>query len=232
MASPQLENGYTRFANELMAALAMTRIPGEARQILDTVLRKTYGWQKKEDQISISQFHEATGIKKPSIIRAMKILLSMKLIIVSKKANSKGHVYEFNKNYESWQPLAKKLTFTKKLTSVSNNAKNRLPKSYPQKKKENTKEIHVLLFDEFWENYPPRNGKKLEKQKTFEAYCRLSDSDVSACNQAVKNYANSEGIRQRIGIRDPKRFLKDEFWKDWIGPEKLFLPKLEGDDRP
>ncbi len=221
MASPQLENGFTEIANEIMEALAKTRTPGEPRQVLDVILRKTYGWHKKKDRISISQFHETTGIKKPSIIRAIKTLLAMKLIIVSEKANSMGHEYEFNKDYETWQPLAKKLTFTKKLTGVSEKANNRLQKSYPQKKKETlTKERYAPFFEEFWKNYPARNGKKLEKSETLRKYCTLTEADLSVCNQAVINYANSESIQKGIGIKDPKRFLKDDYWREWIEPEK------------
>lgn len=113
MAAPQAENGFTRIANDILEALARIRIPGEARQILDVILRKTYGWGKKEDHISLSQFHEATGIKKPSIIRAIKQLLAMKLIIVSEKANAKGQVYAFKKDFDSWQPREKRVTVKK-----------------------------------------------------------------------------------------------------------------------
>lgn len=164
MASPQVENGYTAIANEIMDELIKIRVPGEAMQILLVILRKTYGWGKKEDHISLSQFYEATGMKKPSIIRAIKQLLAIKLISVSEKANRKGQLYEFNKDYDTWQPLAKKLMLAKKLTDVSNNAngvsekaKNRLQKSYPQKQKTtltktNTKtkrrEIEFILPDD------------------------------------------------------------------------------------
>ena len=47
MANPQKENGYTSIANDIVEALAGIRIPGEARQCLDVILRKTYGWNKK-----------------------------------------------------------------------------------------------------------------------------------------------------------------------------------------
>jgi len=37
----------TWFADEILEKLAMIRISGEARQMLDVILRKTYGWGKK-----------------------------------------------------------------------------------------------------------------------------------------------------------------------------------------
>jgi len=79
MANPQKENGYTAIANEIMDALIKIRVPGEAMQILLVILRKTYGWNKRQDAISLSQFFKDTGMKKPSIIRLSKI--------VSNKAN-------------------------------------------------------------------------------------------------------------------------------------------------
>ena len=96
MSNPQLEDGYIKIANTVMEALAKTRIPGEAMQVLLVILRKTYGFNKKEDNISLSQFHSATGIKKPSIIRAVKLLENMKLIY--KKANKQITSYRFNKD--------------------------------------------------------------------------------------------------------------------------------------
>ena len=61
MTTPQLENGYIKIATELYDALCGIRIPGEARQVFDVILRKTYGWNKKKDAIALSQFVEATG---------------------------------------------------------------------------------------------------------------------------------------------------------------------------
>lgn len=76
MASPQIENGFLKIANDIWDALARIRISGEEWQILNVVIRKTYGFNKKEDRISLSQFALSTGLKKPNIIRARQKLLS------------------------------------------------------------------------------------------------------------------------------------------------------------
>ena len=52
MANPQAENGHTDIANEIVEALARTRISGTETQLLWVIFRKTYGWHKKEDEIS------------------------------------------------------------------------------------------------------------------------------------------------------------------------------------
>ncbi len=108
MASPQKDNGYTAIANETMEALSRFRIPGEQRQVLDFILRKTYGFNKKEDAISLSQFVKGTGLKKPNIVRSLSTLLSKKIIAVIKNDNKPAHVYKFNKNYDVWKPVFKK----------------------------------------------------------------------------------------------------------------------------
>ena len=112
-ASPQAEDGFTRIANETMEALARIRIPGEARQPLDCILRKTYGFCQKEDAIPLSQFVLATGLSKVAVCKALKKLLSLNLI--TKKGNGFITRYRFQKNYLKWNPLPKKVTLPKKV---------------------------------------------------------------------------------------------------------------------
>ena len=115
-ANPQVENGHTDIANELMEEFAKTRIPGEARQVLDFILRKTYGWHKKEDAISLSQFMEGTNLKKQPIVRSLYKLLQMHLIIKQKK--NKVTYYSFNKDYDQWKPLSKKMMTFLRVSSL------------------------------------------------------------------------------------------------------------------
>lgn len=108
MASPQLANGFVRLANQTYEALAKYRIPGEARQVMDFIIRKTYGWNKSEDVIPLSQFVVGTGLKKATVCRAINKLVHLKLII--KKDNDRGTSYRFNKDFDEWVPLSKKIT--------------------------------------------------------------------------------------------------------------------------
>ena len=114
MASPQKENGFVPIANEIMTAFGRIRIAGEARQMLDVILRKTYGYHKKQDQISTSQFMQLTGLPNFTIHKCRKKLLDMNLITVTKKGNSQILTYSFQKDYEKWKVLPKKVTVTKK----------------------------------------------------------------------------------------------------------------------
>jgi phage replication O-like protein O len=116
MASPQIEDGFTRIANELMEALARHNVPGEVTRIVLVILRKTYGFNKKEDAIPLSQFCLSTGMKKPNSIRAIKKALAMKLII--RTANGSIPLYRFNKDFDTWQPLSEQITLSKRIKNV------------------------------------------------------------------------------------------------------------------
>lgn len=107
MANPQLEHGHLALANEIVEALARTRISGTEWQLLWVILRKTYGWHKKLDAIPLSQFHEMTGLPKPHITRYLKKLLRKRVIFVARKSTGAA-IYGFNKDFESWQPMPKK----------------------------------------------------------------------------------------------------------------------------
>ena len=107
MANPQPDQ-YTKFSNELLEALARIRIPGEARQMLDVIFRKTYGFQKKEDQISLSQFALATGLVRPLVVRGLSKLITLNIIII-KKENTITNIYKINKDFDTWKPLSKKI---------------------------------------------------------------------------------------------------------------------------
>jgi phage replication O-like protein O len=104
MANPQPDN-FTRISNELLEQLAKFRICGEAMQILLVIIRKTYGFNKKKDKISFSQFSKQTNIKRSNCFRAIKKLEKMNLITVKRNANSS--IYSIQKDYDLWKIMPK-----------------------------------------------------------------------------------------------------------------------------
>ena len=53
MANPQIEDGYTPIADELLEAMCRLTL-GEAEwKVFNAIIRKTYGYKKKKDQISM-----------------------------------------------------------------------------------------------------------------------------------------------------------------------------------
>ncbi len=109
MSSPQKEHGYTAIANEIMEALARINISGRDFNVLILVLRKTYGFNKKVDFISLSQISKHCNI---SVIRAsqvMKRLILSKILTIKENLNGIGKSYCFNKHYNEWNTLKKNL---------------------------------------------------------------------------------------------------------------------------
>ncbi len=136
--NPQVENGHIELATEIWEALCRIRVPGEAMQVLLFIIRKTYGWKKKNDSISLSQFISGTGINQPNICRALKKLRGMNLISIIQKDNSGIPKYMFNKHYDTWKPLSKKITLSKKIIGIIQKDKKVLSK------KIHTKDISTI----------------------------------------------------------------------------------------
>lgn len=80
MASPQLENGYTRIANEILEATAKFQFNGAQLRLLIFLWRKTYGFQKKADNISLSQWEEGTGLNRRTVQRELRALQKMNVL--------------------------------------------------------------------------------------------------------------------------------------------------------
>lgn len=106
MANVQKENGYTIIANEILEALAKTPFNGTQRRILDVVFRFTYGFKRKEHDLSENFLSNATNIHKRQIQREVKKMVELNVLIVTKEASfSNPRKIQFNKNYEQWEAV-------------------------------------------------------------------------------------------------------------------------------
>jgi len=71
---------FTRVPNEILEALARTHLSPYESKIIFFIIRKTYGWNKIEDWIALSQIVEGTGIAKPNVCRSIKSLRRRRII--------------------------------------------------------------------------------------------------------------------------------------------------------
>lgn len=101
MANPQKENGFVSIATELVEAFARSELTQNESKILWVIIRKTYGWNKKFDTISLSFFENAACLPHWSVERALKGLLKKRLIIKN-KINSRTVEYGIQKDYGQW----------------------------------------------------------------------------------------------------------------------------------
>ncbi len=96
MANPQKEHGYTAIANEILDAFAKTNLSPYEWRVVFTVIRFSYGWNKKEAILTYSQIESFCGIKKCHIARTIKGLLKKQII------TKRGRGYRLQKDYERW----------------------------------------------------------------------------------------------------------------------------------
>lgn len=222
MANPQKENGHTALANEIWDALAKYRLSGEEWKCLIVIIRKTYGWQKKADRISLSQFAELTDMKRQSVARALKSLSAKMLIGVSENADRKALEYRFNKDFEKWSPVSKKAYCKqKRLQGVSENADKTVSKNADHKRKErnsskerytpseNSKELNRLFLSTMSEEFQAKHGDNLSWMECFDKL--LKEFDVDRLKVMILFYR------------------RDDFWKkNFLSPMKLRNKNKDG----
>jgi len=172
VANPQKENGYTALANEILDALIKVPLLGSEMQVCLFVIRKTYGFNKKEDAISITQLERAVQRSRPTIVKALKNLQLVNILKLVKKGNSKtsSNIYCLNKNYDEW-----KLVNTPKLVKSNNSTSKvnalqlvKIPKHTKDNTKDNTKDRSSFIPP----NYIPKD--------TWQAYLKLRDKKKAA----------------------------------------------------
>lgn len=96
------DDGYTKIANLLLEALAMAKLNGVQKGICLFLWRRTYGWGKTDDAISLREFSEACGTSESYISRQIKHLVSLRVIIRVSHEAGKTPVYTFNTKIAEW----------------------------------------------------------------------------------------------------------------------------------
>ena len=114
MASPQIEQGHIRIANELFDAEARVRMSGSEWQVYRVIQRQTYGWSRTSAEIPLSVFVESTGLAKPRIVEAINGLIARNMVGVRKNVTPRANVYHIQKNHELWQGVRKNVKGTEK----------------------------------------------------------------------------------------------------------------------
>jgi len=209
MASPQIENGYTKIANELLEKIIASSLNGTEIAVILFVIRKTYGYQKKEDEISLSQFMTIIPCTKPTICTAIKNLQLVKILKLVKKGNSKicSNLWTLNKNYETWQ-LVKKYKLVKVFKTTSKGFSNQLvkkPLHTKENTKENTKERNII---------PPTLEMVI-------AYCQERKNTVDG-NRFINYYSSNGWLVGKNKMKDWQAAVRN-----WEEPKKDLTPEQE-----
>ena len=101
MSSPQTEDGYTRIANELLDAILRSPLSKRELNIVLAVIRKTYGYNKKSDDMTLTQLADLTSMKLSHVSETVAGLAAKNMLL--KREGRYGYVLGINKKYSTWK---------------------------------------------------------------------------------------------------------------------------------
>jgi len=198
MADVQIDSGeFTRIANILLEKSAQLHLNGTQYSIILTVWRFTYGFQRKEHDLSITFIANATGTVGRVIRRELKVLIDRNILLVTKQSTkAESRILKFNKDFETWNEGTKKTPQeqgTKKSSEDqmvpcegTNQSSQEGTKKTPKKEsKENLKKDIYIVF-QHW------NSKKIITHKT------LTDKIAGHINARLEEGYSVEEIIEAI----------------------------------
>ena len=104
---PQLEDGHVRVANELYDAILEKLNTYRHLKVALAIVRKTYGYRKKEDDLTVSQLAKLTGIHRNNVGKALTELEEAG-VINPVRPGEHGLIIGINKHHEEWATDEKK----------------------------------------------------------------------------------------------------------------------------
>ncbi len=200
--SIQVEDGHTRIANKILEALASLKISNYESRFLFALFRKTYGYQKKDDYISLSQFSQITGIDPQHIARTKKKLLNKKIIYVKNKQIG------FNKAVHEW--VLPKQVLPKQVAKTTQTGSKKLPKQVDTKERKKLiqKKGEVKLSaDSFFSSFNS-NEKEMVVLKSNKFDVR--PKDVVYCALQANEWCNGKEFDKNTWV------WWDSFFNRWI----------------
>lgn len=233
---PEIDDGHTKIANELLDAILAGDFSKRQLLILLFIIRKTYGWNKSEDDISRSQMSDATKLKNSHITTTIQELLERNVIIVSSGTYAKR--YKINKYYDTWRvtetviitktvPVTKTVTITETVIDCYQNGNSSLPNQYPQKTtpKDNTKDNIATkkkssskTLKDYIEDCKEKNIRALPEDcivfknaKTL----KIDDLWLRACWHEFKQKYFENGKKQTNWISTFNNCVKGNWYKIW-----------------
>lgn len=119
-----LDDGYTRTANEIQKAKCKLRMAGRELNVLDAVIYSTYGWNKKRDRLTNTYLADLCDMDPSDVNKALQVLARRRIITLEKLGHMK--IVGVNKVISEWEYAREKTqkgigNFTKKLGNSTQN---------------------------------------------------------------------------------------------------------------
>jgi phage replication O-like protein O len=196
MASPQKENGYTAIANEILEIILETQFNATQLKIILMCWRYTYGFQRKEAEMSETFIANKTRISKRYISSALKELIERKVLVVVKESGyTTPRTIKFNKDYEKWgkgtmlQQMNNASTVEQQNNTTVEQLFNTTDEQYFHqeiKPKENIKERANSDFEKLWSLYPNKKGKGNISEAQIKKLYSIGIDELTRCIDRYK----------------------------------------------
>ena len=218
---PQLEDGHIRIANELFDAILKKLSSYRHTKVVLAVLRKTYGYQKKEDDITISQLAELTGIHRNHVGSTVKDLERMR-VINPVRPGRHGLMIGINKHHSDWEDGQIKArgrvstscaASTKTVAQEGNqNGCNEQPKQLL----EATKTVDLSNQNVAHKRQPQKTTPKDNSKRIAQSADRAASQDADAAFEAFwQTFGHKKG---KANAREAfaREFAKAHHAADWL----------------
>jgi phage replication O-like protein O len=88
---------HTQLSNDFIDRI-MSRVNGNAVKVFLAISRKTIGWHKDTDEISLTQLEAMTGLSRKTILSAVQMLIKAD-VITATASRGRGHSTTYSVNY-------------------------------------------------------------------------------------------------------------------------------------
>lgn len=238
--SIQIDNGdFTRIHNEILGQLATARFTALEFRCLLFLIRMTYGWQKKEDVISLSQWAEGIGIdtkNRGNVLTTLNGLVSQGVIYMRSNGNNRPATWGLIKAYFEkptvMQPHNSLCDESEQTVMQPHNTTvmqphNSLTETVMQPHNHKRKERKKVLKKEESATQPPTIEAIPEplpektitpQQEMFGAVCEALGWDYTILSKEDQGQvAQFCGIlkKNNYTVDDIRRFITEFWFKDW-----------------
>ncbi|EHR0862124.1 replication protein [Escherichia coli] len=232
-----IDDGYTRFANELLEAIASADLTARQLKVMLAYVRKTYGFNKKTDRIADEQIAQLTGLSRQNVNKAKKELISMNCLFMDGNqigVNREVSAWQFSKCLQVSNFVSKLETKNVSKLETLNVSKLEIHKRHSLKTKENI-------------NKPPISPKKVS-QKFDPLETELPDwlsaetwlSWVTYRKEIGKSIKSKQSVTQAINVLSrslekgytPEEIINQSIASGWQGIFEPKTPKGKSQPRP
>lgn len=196
MANPQKENGYTAIANEILEQIVRVNLNGTQFRIVMTIWRYTYGFRRKQHDMSISHLASLIGAARSQVDRELDSLIDMKIININGTGKRGTRILSFNKNYSEW-------IVKKEVKPVKKSKQVEMPKTKKKYDEDNTYYKMALYFHE--------KVAKVAKEAGIEHLIKKSNLQTWADD--MRKLIEIDKIDKRLAKEVMDWVVTDDFWK-------------------